>query len=330
MIPAYQILADRLDITAKIRRNLISLRLSDKAGMEADQVEIQIIDAAGAIALPRKGVTLSLALGWDGGILTDKGTFIVDEVGEDGPPDIISIVARSADFRASLKESREASYSATTVGTILATIATRNGLIPAIHPELAAHAIDHLDQTNESDANLVTRLGTDHGAVATIKAGRLVFVPAGTGLTAAGILLPAATITRQSGDGHSFRATDRDGTDTGVKAKWHDYATGRTALALAGTDDGPTKTLKRTYPNQAEAQAAADAAWNKRKRSGHEFSTSLALGRPDIIACQPLHLTGWRREITSLAWITGDITHNLGADGGYTTDITATEILDRD
>lgn len=328
MTPDFRILADSSDITGKIAGNLASLRLSDKDGMEADQVEISITDPTGAMALPRRGVTLSVALGWKGVRLVDKGSFVVDEVGEDGPVDTIVIVARAADFRASLKDAREASYNSTTLGAILTTIAARNGLIPAIHSGLAAIPITHLDQTNESDANLVTRLGEDYGAVATIKSGRLVFVPSGAGITAGGLAMGAVHVARGDGDTHSFRAVDRDGSQTGVQAKWHDLRTGNTAFALAGKE-GSVKTLKRTYANQAEAQAAADAAWGKQKSKVHEFSTTLAIGQPEVTAGAPLTLSGWRAEITRIAWITGPVTHTLEA-GGFTTEIQANEMVGED
>lgn len=326
MIPAFRILADGADATAHIRDNLVTLRLTDKDGMEADTVEITLTDPTSRIALPRRGVTLSVALGWDGAALVDKGTFVVDEVGEDGPPDTITILARAADFRASLKDSREASYNATTLGDILRGLAERNGLVPAIHPDLAATAIRHLDQTNESDANLVTRLGEDYGALATIKAGRLVFVPRGRGLTAAGSLLAAARISRQDGDRHTFRATDRNGSQTGIQAKWHDLKTGATMFALAG-EEGSVKTLKKTYPSQDEARAAAQAEWDRIKSQAHEFSVTLALGRPDILAGAPLILAGWRPEITARSWIAGPVKHEMDAGGGFTTAIEATDFV---
>lgn len=327
MIPDFRVLASGTDISGHIRKNLVSLRLTDKSGMEADQVEIAIADPTGKIALPRRGVSLSVALGWRDRKLVDKGSFIVDEVGEDGPPDVITIVARAADFRDSLKESRENSYNSTTLGAILTTIADRNGLVAAIHPGLGAIPIQHLDQTTESDANLVTRLGDDYGAVATIKSGRLLFVPSGTGITASGSHLPTVSIARRDGDRHSFRATDRDGSQTGIQAKWHDLRTGKTCFALAGKE-GSVTTLKRVYPTQAEAQAAAEAAWAKGKSQSHEFRVTLALGRADVLACSPLSLSGWRPEITRLSWITGEVTHAMDADGGFTTDINATEITD--
>jgi|AGTN01.1.fsa_nt_gi Phage protein D len=328
MTPDFRILADSKPVTEKIAKNLASLRLSDKDGMEADQVEISLTDPTGSIALPRRGVPLSVSLGWKCLPLVDKGSFVVDEVGEDGPVDTIVIVARAADFRASLKDAREQSYNSTTLGAILATIAERNGLKPAVHPGLAAIPITHLDQTNESDANLVTRLGEDYGAVATIKSGRLVFVPSGAGIAASGMAMGKVHVARGENDSHSFRAVDRDGSQTGVQARWHDLRTGFTAFALAGKE-GSVRTLKRTYADQAEAQAAADAAWSQQKSKGHEFTCTLAIGQPAVTACAPLALSGWRREITRIPWITGPVTHVLEA-GGFTTEIQANEIVSDD
>ncbi|MBC7907022.1 MAG: hypothetical protein H7Y60_09795 [Rhodospirillaceae bacterium] len=325
MTPEFRILADGIPIGAHIAKNLVSLRLTDKDGMEADQVEISISDPTGSFALPRTGATLSVALGWRDHGLVDKGTFVVDEVGEDGPVDTIVIVARSADFRDSLKQSREASYNSTTLGEILTSVAARNGLTLAVHPDLAGIAITHLSQTSESDANLVTRLGKDYGAVSTIKSGRLVFVPWGRGLTAGGGLLDAVQIDRKQGDTHSFRATDRDGSQTGMQAKWIDLKTGATCFALAGTE-GSVKTMKRTYPNQAEAKAAADAAWSRQMSKAHTFSVTLSMGNAAVCASSPLSLSGWRSEITAISWLTGTVTHTMDGSG-FTTSIEATEIV---
>jgi hypothetical protein len=324
--PLFRLIADDADVTAAIAKRLVKLSLTDKKGMEADELSIEIEDGGGRVALPRTGVTLSLALGWEGAALIEKGTFEVDEVSHSGPPDTITITARAADFRGALKDQREASYHDTSLGAILETVAARNDLAPAIHADLAQTAVAHLDQTNESDANLITRLGKDYGALATIKAGRLLFVPEGKGVSASGRVLGTTTIRRSEGDRHSFTSTDREKTVTGVKAKWNNFATGKAEEVLAGEDGGSVKTLKRLFPNAKEAMAAAEAAMKKKKRSGHEFRVTLALGRPEILASAPVRFTGWRPEIAAIDWLTGDITHTLDASGGLTTEVVAEEI----
>lgn len=324
MIPDWRILADSQDVTAAIAHRLLSLRLTDKSGMEADQLDLSIFDD-GVLSFPKRGVGLSVAIGWKGGALADKGRFLVDEVSHDGPPDVITVTARAADFQGGLKDQREASYRETSLGVILGTISERHGLIPAVHPDLAAITLAHIDQTNESDLNFVSRLGEEHDAMATIKAGRLLFLPAAAGLTASGVLLSSAAISRGDGDRHSFRSSDREGSTSGIAAKWHDLSTGAAQVVLAGTDSGSVKTLKKIYPSQKEAEEAAHAAWKKRKRGSHEFSLSLALGNPDLCAGMPLSLTGWNPEICGMNWIASEVTHTIDGSGGFTTDVSACE-----
>lgn len=49
MRPDFQILADGKDTTATFRDRLISLRITDKAGLESDAVEVTLDDRDGAI-----------------------------------------------------------------------------------------------------------------------------------------------------------------------------------------------------------------------------------------------------------------------------------------
>ncbi len=82
-----------------------------------------------------------------------KRKFTVDEIEHSGSPDRLIIRARSADFRETLNVRREKSWHKTTVGEVVKEIATRHSLKVAIGKDVAAQALDHLDQTNESDAS---------------------------------------------------------------------------------------------------------------------------------------------------------------------------------
>ena len=152
----------------------LSLTVADKSGMEVDELTIDIDDSDGQVELPSKGKKITAIFGYKG-MEQNRGGYIVDEINHQGPPDIITIRARSADFRQTLLEERETSYHKQTLGGIIATIAKRHGLIPAVAPDLAGIAIPHIDQINESDTHIVTRLAQEHGAVGTVKDGRLIF-----------------------------------------------------------------------------------------------------------------------------------------------------------
>ncbi|WP_337118049.1 contractile injection system protein, VgrG/Pvc8 family, partial [Staphylococcus aureus] len=95
----------------------------------------------------------------------------VDEVEHSGAPDVLNIRARSADMREGLARKRERSWHEQTLGQIISAIAMEYALQPLIEVALAAIGLPHLDQTAESDLNLLTRLAHDNDAIASVKAG---------------------------------------------------------------------------------------------------------------------------------------------------------------
>ena len=270
--PAYRVQVAGRDITPLIDARLIDLVLTDNRGFEADQLDITLDDSDGTLDLPPRGARVRVALGWAGQALEDKGEYVVDEVEHSGAPDKLTLRARSADLRGSFTTRREQSWHATTLGDILRTIAGRNQVQAVIADALAAQAVAHLDQTDESDANLLTRLARDFDAIATIKDGRLLFMPAGQAATASGQPLPPVTITRSSGDSHRFAVADR-GAYTGVKAYWHNTRTGKKDEVLVGEgynesdetspESGGLRTLTRVYASKKAAQRAARDNWAK-------------------------------------------------------------------
>lgn len=279
--PVVDIAVDGVSLNSIIRPRLIRLTHTDHRGFEADTVEIELDDSDGALDLPPRGAEIALAFGWEGEPLVPKGTYTVDEVSHTGAPDVLSIRARSADLRAGLSQQRERSFHNRTLRDIVATIASENDLQPVIADSLGEQIVDHIDQTNESNANLLTRLAQQFDAIATVKDGRLIFMPAGGGVTARGKAIPAVTITRQRGDRHQFAIADRN-TYTAVRALYHD-----TNLAVKGeviwgnAEDsaerkrpvsaatppatGQYKQVPGTSASRAKALKAAQKAWKDMK-----------------------------------------------------------------
>lgn len=351
MSPDFMLTVNSKDITTSIRPRLISLTLTDNRGFEADQLDIELDDADGLLALPERGAVVTLHLGWKGASLIGKGSFTVDEVEHHGAPDTLTIRARSADFRGTLNSRREMSYHDTTLGEILKQIAERNKLTSMPAAGLADIKISHIDQTQETDAKFLTRLATLNGAVAAIKSGRLLFIKPGGGITASGKPIPQMTITRQDGDRHSFSIADR-GAYTGVTASWlhtkepkpkkvklqrkkkethlralqHPKAKkakatkeleAREGEYLAGSEDN-VLALTTIFSTKAAAMRAAQAKWEKLQRGVAEFSLTLAIGRADLFPETPLAVSGFKSVIDAQPWIITKVTHNLGVNG-YTT-----------
>lgn len=318
-VPAFRLTVDGLDIAQLISPRLMSLELTDNRGVEADQLSITLSDHDGLLSIPPKGAVLRLWLGWSDTGLVDKGTYTVDETEHSGAPDVLSIRARSADLRKGLKTKRERSWSNTTLGDVLGDIAIGNGLTATIAGALDGLPILQLDQANESDANLISRLGEEFDAVASVKAGCLLCLPAGGGKTASGMDLPHIVLTREDGDQHRYLQADRDSYD-GVRAYYYDVNSAKKQEAIAGGGDN-LKDLRHTYSDQQSALRAARAEFRRLQRGSATLSYTLAMGRPDLIPELTYTLQGVKAEIDEIIWYGGNVQHSLSADGGYTVNL---------
>lgn len=326
--PAFRITVDGNDIAKLISPRLISLDLTDNRGMEADQLSISLSDHDGLLAIPPRSAVIRLWLGWSDSGLVDKGTYTVDETEHSGAPDVLSIRARSADLRKGLKTKRERSWSNSTVGDVLGDIAIANDLTATIAGELDGLAVLQLDQANESDANLLTRLGEEYDAVATVKAGNLIFMPSNGGKTVSGLDLPHITLTRADGDQHSFLQADRDSYD-GVRAYFYDVNSAKKQEAIAGGGDN-LKDLRHTYSDQPSALRAARSEWNRLQRGSATLSYTLAKGRADLIPELTYTLQGIKPDIDAIIWYGGNVQHSLSADSGYTMSLSLESKLPED
>lgn len=320
--PICRLVVNGTDITDLIlggqEPRLVSIELTDNRGLEADQLDITLSDHDGLLAIPPRGATLRLWLGWSDTGLVDKGTYTVDETEHSGAPDTLSIRARSADLRGGLKVKKERSWSTATLGTIIGAIASAHGLAPLVSAVLAGIELLQVDQANESDANLLSRLGREHDAIATVKADRLLFMPTGKATTASGLALPHVTLTRADGDQHRFLQADRDAY-TGVKAYYYDVNSADKKEAIAGAGDN-LKELRHSYTDQASALQAARAEWSRLQRGTATLSYTLAKGRPELIPDQTYSLTGIKAEIAAIVWLGGNIRHSFTPDA-FTTSL---------
>lgn len=343
LIPAFRVTLDDKDITTSLEKRLISLTHTDNRGFEADQLDIELDDADGQLQLPRRGAVLSLAIGWQNEPLIVKGQFTVDEVEHSGSPDRLTVRGRSADFRETLNIKREKSWHETTVGAVVNEIATRHKLTAALGKELESQAVEHFDQTNESDGSFLMRLAKEYGAIAAIKNGNLLFIRQGQGKSASGRALPIMTITRSVGDGHRFSLADR-GAYTGVQTNWlntrepkkkevvkvhrkRKKTTPKTTKApeqkqgdyLVGTDEN-VLVISKQYSSRYYAERRAKTEWARIQRGAASFSIQLAKGRADLFPELPVRVSGFKREIDEADWIITTVTNSI-SDSGFTTSL---------
>jgi len=354
LTPSAELTIDGRRFGTQAMSRIISISLTDKRGFEADELTIELDDHDGTLAIPKTGSKITLKLGYQETVLVEKGEYLVSEFTASGSPDRLSITARAADLAEALAEQVEKSWHKQTLYQIIETIAKKHKYEYIISKDYQNQKIEHIDQTNESDASFMSRLAEQYDAIATIKNGKLLFIPAGESQTASGQPILPTTITRASGDSHSFTYSSSNSYQA-VRAYYTDKKTGQKKEVIVNKDNaypnkkttqqtktvkGKTfkakkkendnqkvntegqkiKTLRHLYATESGAWSGARGAFKKIQRGVAEFSITLAVGRPDLYPETPAVVKGFKPEIDAEAWLITEVSHKIDS-GGYTASI---------
>lgn len=354
LTPQAELTIDGKRFGTQAMSRIISISLTDKRGFEADELTIELDDHDGTLAIPKTGSKITLKLGYQETGLVEKGEYLVSEFTASGSPDRLSITARAADLAEALAEQVEKSWHKQTLYQIIEAIAKKHKYEYIISKDYQNQKIEHIDQTNESDASFMSRLAEQYDAIATIKNGKLLFIPAGESQTASGQPILPTTITRASGDSHSFTYSSSNSYQA-VRAYYTDKKTGQKKEVIVNKDNaypnkkttqqtktvkGKTfkakkkendnqkvntegqkiKTLRHLYATESGAWSGARGAFKKIQRGVAEFSITLAVGRPDLYPETPAVVQGFKPEIDAEAWLITEVSHKIDS-GGYTASI---------
>ena len=331
MTPSFRIVVDgSQDVSQAIRERLLSLRVSDEEGYRSDAVEIRLDDRGGTVELPRRGAELTVELGYDqvpeseqrNGLKPGRvpmGRYTVDEVEISGPPATLAIRARAADMRAAMKQRRTRSWRRVLLGDLIKTIGRQYGLDARVADELAKIILPHVDQTDESDLHLLTRLGERYDAAARPANGRLVFARRGAAMSATSGPLAAVRIAPEQAADYRITLADRPEYSS-VRAYWYDTAAGRRMEVAAGEGE-PVYALRDDHIDEATARKAAQARLDILKRGAATLSLTLKPGVPAVGAESPLALSGFRSGVDG-PWIAARVSHEID-NSGYSTRVEA-------
>jgi phage protein D len=323
--PDYKIQANDKDVTTAIRGRLISASITDNEGLQSDTFEVTLDDRDNSIALPASGAELKVWLGYKETGLELMGLYIFDEADIDGPPDTLTLKAKAAHvgnsdtlkgFNAALKEHKTRSWHDQTLGGIVTQIAAEAGYEPRIFPEFENEIIAHIDQTEESDLNFLTRMANERNAVAKPSGGALVFVPRGQAKSVSGRMLAAVRLSRTDLTSWGMNIADREAYQS-VEAVWQDLEAAEQLTVTAG-DAPPVKKLRGTFATPDEAGRAAQAELDRILRGKATPSFTLP-GMPLLAAECAVNISDLRKELCG-TWSVTKATHSF-SNSGYTTSI---------
>ena len=319
--PILKLTADSKPLNDQVMARIMTLSVTDNKNLDADELTLTLDDHDGALALPKRGVKLQCWMGFEDAGIHDMGIYIVDSSEWAGTPDTISIRAKSADFKSSVKSGHSQSYHNKTLGEIAETVAKRQQLTLSIKPELVSIDVGHVDQTDESDIHLLTRLCHQYGAVVNIKHGKLLIFTANSNVSASGHALDITIITRQTGDQFRYSVEDRQGDYDNVATSYQDKKTAKRKTVDTNGTKAKTKKLKGTYKSKEAATAAAHAESKRIKEQQAKFSITTAYAYPAVTTESPITLQGFKAEIDALKWTVDKATHTYGKSSGLTTQL---------
>ncbi|OIQ43073.1 MAG: hypothetical protein BM560_02535 [Roseobacter sp. MedPE-SWde] len=188
----------------------------------------------------------------------------------------------------------------------------------SVSQSLTTVALPHIDQIDESDMNLLSRIARNHDAIAKPGNGRLIIAKRGESLTASGEPMPELKVSLGDVSNWTYSNTLRGQAGT-VIASYQDLGKGAQLECKAG-DGAPALRLKRRFPNKAAAQKAADSELSRLRRAGRSLSISMK-GSPDAKAEARLILRHFRSYVEQ-PWLITQAVHTVDS-GGYRTSVTA-------
>lgn len=314
----WSLVANNADITKSIESRLISLDISDSAGMESDTLEVALSDHDPGIKLPSTGAELVATISG-----VRMGLFVVDEVVLASPPPVVRLKAKAAAFDAShggqsqIQSQKTRSWEDMTFGALVATIAGEHGLKAAVSSDLARNQVGHNDQVNESDIAFLTRIAYRYDATAKPVEGRLVVVPKGSGQSVGGAPLPTISISPKQVTRWQVTLGKR-GVSSAVVATFRDVKTGEDVEVRIGQGE-PVRRLIHVFPDESTARQYASGEQIAGKRGGSKLSLSLP-GNPRLRAESKVSLSGFRSGVDG-TWSIVTAKHHLDGRSGYVTQL---------
>lgn len=325
MQPIFKILANNNNVTEQIKERLIRLSITDEIGFVSDTITIVIDNHDDQVEVPARGVELEIYLGYDVDALVKMGKFMVDEVELSGPPNQISITARSSDTfeknkLGSLVSPKSRSWHDINFSNVVAVIAKENKLSPLVSPRLEGIIVDHIDQTEESDLAFLNRIAQTLDSYVKPTNGKLIVAPIGVAVSPKKEEKPMPTTKLDVTDINSWRLRIAERNKiSSVEVKYHDKKRGIVDTVRSGKGK-PCFCVPHTYASATTAMRIAKSKLAALIRGVYELELTTS-GNPAICAESIIKISNLTQAING-EWIIKSATHELSGSG-YITQINA-------
>ena len=315
---------------ALINPRLMQWKHTDAAGIESDRLELTI-NIEGLEGLPSLGAKIGLRVGYRESGLVEKGEFVITQRTPYLFPMRLVIVATAAPFsvmdQSGYRQRRSASHGPTTLGALFRQLSTRHGFSPRVAPSLDVIAIDHIDQSNETDMGFITRLAGRYNAVTKPVNELYVLAESGQVKSLSGQQLPDVrlSVTHDNRPGEQAFISARVDENArakyqGCRVSWWDAAASRQRVVEVGI--APFKTLRQRCQSETEARSVAQGELRRVGREGLSITIDCP-GNPLLSAEGLLLLDETWPGYMQGRWSIDKVTHVGDTTTGYRSSIMA-------
>jgi len=316
-------------LSAAANDRLLSVSLTDNAGIEGDSVSITLDDRDYKLEWPPKGKQITVKMGYKETGLVKMGDFEIDQVRhKESQAATLEITANAQKHKTSnIKQTVTQPWDEKPLQQIVSTIAGRNGYAPDVHPDLASIYFPHLDQTEEGDIHFLTRIAEQYDAYCKLQDGKLLFYPRDETLGTVTVERSSAKQWTPQGwktieSSLSFSVNTRHEYKS-VKAYWqNEHENQRVYEGVPQSLPEPVHELRKTYESKEKALEAANSKFKELARNTGTVENLQIPGDPMVRAEMDLVLVGFRPEACSIPWVIKTATHVID-NGGYKTTVKA-------
>lgn len=180
----YQVNVAGQNISARLRPLLQSMRISDKEGGHEDTCEIVLDDTGGQIRLPRDGDPITIALGWEGGIVAPVFSGTIDDVrssGSRGGGRELRISGKGVDTTGRAKEGQQLGIDNASAEEALNKAGKIAGISVRVDPAFASIKRDWWGLNDESFIHFGERVARELGGIFKIQGDQAILAKKGAG-----------------------------------------------------------------------------------------------------------------------------------------------------
>ena len=176
--PAWQLKYRGVAIKGRIEKMVVSIEYTSFEGGASPDLEITLEDRDQRWQgpwFPQRGDQVDLSIGYSNSDLVSCGTFQVDEVELDLPPDQVKMKCLAITITPDARTPNSQAYETVTLGAIAKIIADKHGWTLVTAPEAINIEFERVTQTQETNVEFLHRLARENNYDFTVKGGQVIF-----------------------------------------------------------------------------------------------------------------------------------------------------------